>query len=95
MSPLRTSLCAHDVPNHDVPVEDTMSPSRMSPLRTFLCGHKVHVEDVLDGGVPTEDLMSAQGHDVIGRMSLRGHHVPDEDVLNLCYGLPCKGPDVH
>ncbi len=42
----------------------------------------VPVENVLDGDVPVEDIMSAQRHDVLGRMSMCGHHVPDEDVLN-------------
>ena len=72
--------------DRDIPFEDIMSQSRTSPLRTSLYGHKISaedvlVEDVLDGDVPIEDIMSAQGPDILGRMSLCGHQVIDKDVL--------------
>ena len=54
----RMSLCGHHVPNKDVPVEDVLD-------------RDVPVVDMSVEDDPVEDLLSAQGHDVLGWMSGR------------------------
>ena len=65
----RMSLCGHQVPNKDFPIEDVLD-------------RDVPFEDMSVEDNPVEDLMSTQGHDVLGWMSLCRHHVLAEDVLD-------------
>ena len=67
----RMSLCGHQVPNKDVAVEDVF-------------GGDIPIENMSVEDNPVEDLMSTQGHTVLVRMSLWGHHVLAEDVWISC-----------
>ncbi len=75
----RMSLCGHQVPNKDFPIEDVLD-------------RDVPFEDMSVEDNPVEDLMSTQGHDVLGWMSLWGHHVlavdvPADDVLGCFHDV--------
>ncbi len=82
--PGRMSLCGHHVPDEDVPVEDVLvkdiSVEDMMSLDGCPCGDTMSLEDVLDGDDLGKDIKSTQGHKLLARMSLCGHHVPNKDV---------------
>ncbi len=82
MSPLRTSLCGHDVPAKDVLVEDMMS--KQDVIKS-MCRHHVLDGDVLGRDVLNEDVL---GGDIMSTQGRPRADVPVEDIHVCFYFCP-------